>query len=264
MIARAHVAWLAAALAALCAVPASAQTEPPPLTSNRPGIGDSEALVPRGAIQVEAGVQAQQAPPADDSEWSETFGQLTMRVGLSRRVEIFGGWDGVSLDRVRLAGESHVIKGGNDLRLGGKVAVLDEEHHGLTLTVSPAWSFPAGSEEFTSGSNDGSLRLLWARSLPRDWSVSGNFLFVRTSDDAGRYWDNAVMAGATRALSPAVSAFAEVSGVLLAERPDAWTLDAGLAWVARTDLQWDVSAGHTFAHRGDDWFVSAGITIRRR
>ena len=51
--------------------------------------------------------------------------------------------------------------------------------------------------------------------------------------------------------------------MLLAERPDAWTLDGGVAWVAKPNLQWDVFAGHTLHDRRDDWFVSAGITIRR-
>jgi hypothetical protein len=72
------------------------------------------------------------------------------------------------------------------------------------------------------------------------------------------------MVSVTRALTPTVSTFAEMSGVLLRERPDAWTMDAGVAWVAGPDLQVDVSAGHTFLHRGDAWFVSAGLTLRRR
>jgi hypothetical protein len=29
-------------------------------------------------------------------------------------------------------------------------------------------------------------------------------------------------------------------------------------------VQWDVSAGHTFNDRGNDWFVSAGVSLRRR
>ena len=72
------------------------------------------------------------------------------------------------------------------------------------------------------------------------------------------------MLGVTRTLTSTVSAFAEVAGVILAQQPDAWTLDGGVAWVSRPNLQWDVSAGHTFLDRGDDWFVSAGITVRRR
>ena len=235
----------------------------PPLTSNRPGIAESEALVGRGVLQIEGGVQATDAPPGGDRGWTQTWGQLNLRVGVRPRIEIFVGWDGLSLDRVHTNGESRIVAGGNDLRLGAKLAILSEDRHGLTLSVAPAWSFPVGSEEFTSSSNDGSFRVMWARSLPRDWSVSGNLLFNRTSDEAGRYWDNGAMIGVTRALTSTVSAFAEVSGVLLADRADAWTLDAGVAWVARPNLQWDVSAGRIFHDRGDHWFASAGITLRR-
>ena len=89
------------------------------------------------------------------------------------------------------------------------------------------------------------------------------YFFTRTTDEGDHYWDNGVMLALARDITPAVNAFVELSAVLLADRPDAYTMDAGLAWVARPNLQWDVSAGHTFAHRGDDWFVSAGITLRR-
>jgi Putative MetA-pathway of phenol degradation len=255
---------LAAAVLLLTAISAHAQPAVPPLTSNRPGIGDSEAIVARGAIQVESGVQWQDAPLGEDRRWTQTWGQLTVRVGLTPRLEVFGGWDGLSVDRVRVNGESRLVTGGNDVRLGAKLGVLTEERNGLTLTVAPAWSFPVGSQEFTTNSNDGSLRLLWARSLPQDWLVSGNLLFTRTTDAGQRYWDNGVMLGLSRQITPAVGAFVELSAVLLASQPDAYTTDAGFAWVTSPDLQWDVSAGHTFANRGDDWFVSAGITLRFR
>ena len=245
-------------------VSAHAQPAVPPLSSNRPGISDSEELVERGAFQVESGVQWQGAPPGEERRWTQTWGQLTLRYGLTRRVELYGGWDGLSVDRVSVNGESQLVAGGNDVRIGAKFAILTEEAQGLTLTVAPAWSFPAGSDEFTSASNDGSFRLLWARSLPRDWWVSGNVLFTRTTDAGHRYWDSGVMVGVTREFTPALSGFAELSAVLLADQPDAYTVDTGVAWVAGPDLQWDVSAGHTFAHRGDDWFVSAGITLRLR
>ena len=103
-----------------------------------------------------------------------------------------------------------------------------------------------------------------ARSLPRDWSVGGNLLFTRTSDDDSRGWNNLATAAVTRTLTPAVSVFAEVAAALPAHRLSAWTIDGGIAWIARPDLQWDLSTGHTFNDRGDDWFLSAGVTLRRR
>ena len=206
----------------------------------------------------------QDAAPGADRRWTQTWGQLTLRYGVRRRVEIFGGWDGLSLDRVSVLGQSRIIAGGNDLRLGAKFALLMEEAHGLTLTIAPAWSFPIGSEEFTSGSQDPSFRVLWARSLPRDWSISGNLLWSRLSDATSRYWETGVMVGLTRGLTENFSVFVEGSDVLQADRPDSWTIDGGLAWVIGVDSQLDFSAGKTLLERGDDWFVSAGITLRRR
>jgi hypothetical protein len=248
----------------LVAVSARAQTVPPPLTSNRPGIGDSEALVPPRTIQLEIGARGQGGSPDDDRRWRPAWGELTVRFGVVPRIEICGGWDGLSLERVAIEGRVRSDAGGSDLRVGTKLAVLSEDRHRVTLTVAPAWSFPVGADPFTTGSHNGSLRVMLARSLPRDWSVSGNLLFTRTTDAAGRHWATGTMASMTRALTPTVSAFAEISGVLLPVRPDAWTMDTGLAWVASPDLQVDVSAGHTFLNRGDAWFVSAGLTIRRR
>lgn len=77
-----------AAVLLLTAVSAQAQPVVPPLTSNRPGIADSEALVPPGAIQLETGVQGQGAAPGSDRRWSQTWGQLTGRYGLTARLEL--------------------------------------------------------------------------------------------------------------------------------------------------------------------------------
>jgi hypothetical protein len=245
---------------------AQTQSQPsiPALTSNRPGIGDSEALVSSRVFQLEAGGQLQETPPGSDLRSTQTWGQLTLRYGVARRIEVFGGWDGLSLDRVRVRGEPRIVAGGNDLRVGAKLALLTEEAQRLTLTIAPAWSFPIGSEEFTSGSQDPSFRVLWARSLPRDWSIAGNFLWLRTSDAIGRYWDTSVTLGVTRGLTETLSVFVEGSNVLQTIRPDTLTIDGGIAWVVRPDLQLDFSGGHTLRDRGDAWFVSAGITVRRR
>ena len=236
----------------------------PPLTSNRPGIAESEELVFPRVVQVEAGGTFEGAPRGDERRWTETWGELTLRYGVTRRLEIFGGWDGLSLDRVSALGVSRIVAGGNDLRLGAKLGMLTEEAHGLTLTFSPVWSFPIGSEEFTSGSQDPSFRMMWSRSLPRDWFVWGNLLWLRTSDSIGRYWDTGVMFGVSRDLTDTLSAFVEESSVFDEDRPDNWSVDGGVAWVVGLDLQLDASVGHTWLDRGGEWFVSAGITVRRR
>jgi hypothetical protein len=262
---RRRTALLACAFNVLLWVtPADAQPQAPPLTSNRPGIADSESLVAPRVFQVEAGVQWQQAPSEAEREWTQTWGQLTVRYGLRPWLELFTGWDGLSLDRVSVDGTSRVEAGGNDLRFGAKVAVLSEERHGVMLTLAPGWSVPVGGEEFSSGSNDASFRVLWARSLPADWSLSGNVLFTRTSDSGGRYWDNLATLSVGRPLRGSVTTFVEGVTAVFADRPDVWTVDGGIAWTRGPDVQWDISAGRAFRNDDEKWFLSAGVTLRRR
>jgi hypothetical protein len=139
--------------------------------------------------------------------------------------------------------------------------VLSESRHGLTLTVQPTTSFPIGGEDFSSGSYDGSFRLMWGRSLPRGWDASGNIVFLRTTDENGWYWDNVVTTTVGKSLTESLSVFTELA-VGLAE-PSAWTVDGGIAWLPRTNVQWDLSAGVLVRGPGQSWFVSGGVTLRR-
>ena len=254
------VAWLS--LVPATGNVASAQTiSPPPLTSNRPGIGDSEALVGRAVLQLELGVETAQSRLETERDLATSWAQSTLRIGVIDPIELFVNWGGVSVNRDSAAGVTEIETGSNDVVLGAKFAILDESRHGLTLTVAPSSSLPIGGDDFSSGSYDGSLRFLWARSLPRDWDLSGNVVFLRTSDASGRYWDNLVTAGAAKSLSQSLSAFGELA-VGLAE-PRAWTVDGGIAWVSRQNVQWDASAGVLVRGPGQNWFVSGGLTLRR-
>ena len=234
---------------------------PPELTSNRPGIGDSEAVVGRGVLQLELGVEASESRADAERNLATVWGQSTLRFGIVNRIEAFVNWGGVSVDRDSVAGATVIETGSNDVVLGAKFALLDESRHGVSFTIAPSSSLPIGGDDFSSGSYDGSLRLMWARSLPKAWDVSGNLLFLRTSDASGRYWDNLVTTSAGRSVSPSIYLFGELA-VGLAE-PRAWTVDGGLAWVSRQNVQWDVSAGMLVRGPGDSWFVSGGLTLRR-
>ena len=150
---------------------------------------------------------------------------------MSIRLEVFVTWGGLSVSRDSVQGTTRVEAGATDLLIGAKLALLDESRHVLTLTVEPAYSVPIGGDDFSSGSYDGSVRLMWARSLPKDWSVSGNILFLSTTDASGRYWDNLVTTSVGRSLSSSVGAFVELATGL--DDPQLWTVDGGIAWVPR-------------------------------
>jgi hypothetical protein len=250
-------------LVGFSSVPVNAQpaTPVPAITSNRPGIGDSEALVGGRVVQLELGIQTGESRSAGEDDWSTSLGQSTLRIGIVNPVEVFVSWGGLSVSRVSVTDVTHDEAGATDLLMGAKLALLDESRHGVTLTVQPSFSLPIGGDDFSSGSYDGSLRLMWGRTLPRNWSVSGNILFVSTTDASGRYWDNLVTTSVGRALSSSIGAFVELATGL--DDPRLWTLDGGIAWVRRENVQWDVSAGVLVRGPGQSWFVSGGVTLRR-
>jgi hypothetical protein len=259
-----RITAVATCISALTSASLSAQvtTTPaiPPITSNRPGIGDSEALVGRAVVQLELGIESDVTTLNDEHSWTTGWGQSTLRVGIVDPVEIFVSWGGWSVDRIAETGSTRIEAGGNDLLVGAKFAILDESRHGLTLTVQPFTSVPIGGDDFSSHSYDGALRLLWARSLGEKWDLSGNVLFLSTTDDSGRYWDNVVTTCISRDISPSSFLFAELATGLT--EPRAWTLDGGVAWVPRPNVQWDLSSGVLVRGPGQSWFVSAGITLR--
>ena len=125
---------------------------PPPITSNRPGIGDSEALVGRGVVQLELGIQTQVTRFGGERDWTTDWGQSTLRVGIVDAVEVYVSWGGVAVDRVAETGSTRIVTGATDLLVGAKIALLDESRHFLTLTASPATSVPIGRGDFSSGS----------------------------------------------------------------------------------------------------------------
>ncbi len=212
-------------------------------------------------VQLELGVQAGASVSGDSHEWLTDWGQSTLRVGVFDPMEIFATWGGLSVSRDAMEGVTRVHTGANDLLLGAKLAVLDESHHGLTLTVEPSFSIPIGGDDFSSSSYDGALRLMWGKSLPRNWGVSGNILFLSTTDAGDRFWENVITTSVGRSLSSSISTFAELAAGL--HDPRIWTVDGGIAWVRRDNVQWDASAGVLVRGPGQSWFVSGGVTLRR-
>src|SRR5688572_10261158 len=149
------VYWLAGLLELTLGTQAHAQTNsqlrgtqvpaPPQITSNRPGIAESEALMMPGAWQVESGVtvSASTGDGVDHRQW--TIPELTLRAGLTRRVEVFLNATGFVLDVARDTGTSATTTGVSDVQLNAKLGLLTENSNVMTLSVAAGVSFPTGS-----------------------------------------------------------------------------------------------------------------------
>src|SRR5262245_33121430 len=114
-------AALVLALPALCA--AQGPTAPPELITDRPGFGESSAVVGPGTLQVETGLVVARA---DHDHARDTTGHVTLRAGLASRAEL------------RFAVDGH------DVEVGAKVKLLDAGRTGLDLSVIPYLSRDPG------------------------------------------------------------------------------------------------------------------------
>jgi hypothetical protein len=234
-----------------------AQESIPPLTSNRPGIGESEALVPVRTLQFEAGLSVSRSGEPGMTLTSVTTPELYLRYGLSNRVEVFVVAPGMVWDRIAGVTQS----GASDLGVHVKLALIAPRDAGAVVTLAAGTMLPSGSPGFSSGGAEPSLRLLWSAPLPRGFAVGGNVAAVNVPVNGDRRTDGAISAGVSRAWSESVGWFGEVHHAL--EAADTTTVVGGVAIVAGTDTQLDLAVGKTI-RGGRGWFVSGGITIRFR
>ena len=229
-----------------------------PLTSNRPGIGESESLVPEGAVQIEAGLTDARLGAGADRQHLLDFPEVTVRVGVSRRVEVFGSTAGLWLDRTAGAVDAH---GGADVQLNTKIGLLASRR--TLVSLAGGLSVPTGSGPFTSGGYDPSLRLLWSRALPGDRSLGGNVVLADTTVSAHKH---AAATGASLAAGHALVGpsawFAEVFATATRHDTVQWRADGGLAIPCGTNCQVDVSGGRALTSTPRAWFLAAGITAR--
>jgi Putative MetA-pathway of phenol degradation len=268
------VYWLAGLLELILGTQAHAQTNtqlrgiqataPPQITSNRPGIAESEALMMPGAWQVESGVtvSASTDDGVDHRQW--TIPELTLRAGLTRRVEVFLNATGFVLDVARDTGTSATTTGVSDVQLNAKLGLLTENSNVMTLSVAAGVSFPTGATVFSSGGYDPSLRVLWSKDLAGNWYIGGNIVLADTTIEERRTAAGGVGVSTGHAISGAWSWYVELFGNITQRDSSLWRLDGGVAIVTRPDLQFDVSAGRAVLSGSGAWFVSAGVSYRFR
>ena len=220
-------AVLVLALPATCAAQGAAAN--PELVTDRPGFGESSAVVGRGTLQAETGltvVRADHAHPRD------TIAQVLLRGGITSRAEL------------RLAVDGH------DVEVGGKVKLLDATRAGLDLAVIPYLSHDPGG------------KVAAGRGLPHGFGLSGTFNATDARGDGGRAWQREVSLSLDHGLGARVGAYGEVDGGF-AGYGCACSVDGGVTIGVGAHGQFDVEVGHRVHGEAQDWFAGVGFAVRR-
>lgn len=252
-----------ASLAAVCCFLGAAAVSAQDLVTDRPDQTESAVTVPAGRWQVESGVSLTHG---DDVEVEELAATL-VRVGLAENFELRLGWAGL----IRERGPGEDLDGAGDGELGAKLVLREENGAAPQLAVIAGTSVPFGERGVSSERFDPALRLCVSRTLSQRLSLGAN---------VGAEWSSEVSAGGGRstgargiytvtlgaAVGERTGAFVELFGdfSLSQHGPPAHTLDGGVTFLVREDLQVDVAAGVGLSEAAPDWFVGVGVSWRAR
>lgn len=160
----------------VCSASTSALAQAPPLVVERPSFSTPPNVVGAGFWQIESGLGWEHDAPEDgDGTTILTAPNLTLRLGMTRRVELRAATSGL----VSVSARERRTTSMADTALGVKYQVAFQEGFGLDLAIVPMISLPTGGAA-SSNSADPSVILTAARQVGRA-QLNGNVTWTRQS-----------------------------------------------------------------------------------
>ncbi|WP_419856657.1 transporter [Candidatus Palauibacter irciniicola] len=130
----------------------SAHAQRGPLVADRPDFTEAAATVGRGVVQLEFGYTYEYDRPEGGrgGVWTHSLGEPLLRIGvLGDRLELRLGLSPVSVG-AGADGRSFTETGMEDLYLGTKLLLAEQEGLRPALAILPQVTVPTGSDAFTS------------------------------------------------------------------------------------------------------------------
>lgn len=255
-----------------CTGRALAQTEP--LVTDRPDQTESAAIVEPGAAQFELGWMLRQDETFDFRTREHALLGALARIGLTERLEArvgFAGW--MAQDNQPPTGPSFDRSGIGDLDVGFKYKVAEGGTRRPEMAVIGTVALPTGETPFQRLRADPAVRLAFANELSDRVGVGYNVGLEWNTDcdpnvaDAcseKTFTDALYTVAFGFALAERVGAFLEGFGTIPLDigGGTAHSLDGGFTFLARDNVQLDVSGGVGLNDGADDWFLGAGVAVR--
>lgn len=228
-----------------------ARAQVPELSTDRPDLTESAALVPSGLWQVESGFARERMAGESGDVRRLSVAEMLVRVGLSEVFEarIGGGYihqrEGASSSTSPETGLAGVMAGVK-LRLGEGFAALAHIH------------LPIGNTNLRLP--DVAPELVLAAETPlNSWlELSGNVGGLWLQDEAGVFATAALGADLTEPLGAFVEGF---WGTAMGETP-LLQAEGGLTYLLASNLQLDCTGGVTLFDSDPGWFLGAGVSVR--
>ncbi|HEX4414196.1 MAG TPA: transporter [Lacipirellulaceae bacterium] len=240
-----------------------------PLESDRPGFGDCPSAVGCDRCELEIGYQYSYDREANTSEIQHTYPQSLLRVGaLANWFELRVSWS-QEQDTDRVFGvSSHTDVGSQDMSVGFKIALTDQDHWLPKTGLVVDATVPTGSEAFTTHKFLPEVEYIY------EWELTKQLTFdavTELSDFADDVTDREFLAiseaaGVQRKLNEQLSAYVQWHITTPHEADTFQTqqvFEGGLILLLSNNLQWDGEYGVGLNSATPDYFVGTGLSMRR-
>jgi hypothetical protein len=249
------------AVLALGARPALAQ-ERPPINPDRPGVGTSAEPVPRGAVQIEAGLDYARERTAGEPTEHRGAVALTIRYGLLDSLELRLDSEPV----VTLQNGEDVTDVG-DFQLGLKWRVLDGVDNTLipTLSLFPSVKLPTAPAPIGNERVDAAvIGLASWQAGPITVDLNVGMSAVAQHRPSGYLLAAILVAAIGAEVTERVTVGGSISYASRTEREghDGVAATVGISWRLTRDLAIDGAAITTVSGRGPDVRLQTGMSMR--
>lgn len=256
-----RLSFLLPTMCACMLCPAAYPEELGPVDTDRPDQTESSALVAPRHLQLEIGVQY-----VDEGSSARTLASPTtlIRLGVIERLELRFGIPTVVTE---FAGDNATDFA--DPELGVKVKLWAEKGARPEAALIAGTSIPIGSDGASSERFDPAFRFAFGHTLPKGFSLGYNAGVAWTTepDDVGgrstesRFEYTAALGyDFTERWGGFIEVFGDVG--LSDSGGAAHSVDGGVVYLVRENLQLDAAVGVGLTDDAPDWFVTAGVSYR--
>jgi hypothetical protein len=237
------------------------------LESDRPDFTEGSSTVTAGHLQIEGGYSYVYNDNSEGRSESHTLPLLLLRAGIKDDLELRIAWEGYTNQSLRSDGQSEFVsQGGTDFSVGIKHRMYTEEGALPDISFIAELGIPAGAKATTADEVEPALKLIWAHSLPGDFSLAGNINFSGPVEDSQRFFETAASIALAVPLNATIGTYVEYFGFYpgrdAPERSSMNFLNGGFTYGVTENLQLDVLAGFGLNDQADDFFTGLGFALR--